>query len=129
MEMNTEVILKIQQLQEQGKIVEEKLQIIDQQASELSGFGISLGELEKNKSKEMLASLGKGVFIKSNIVENKLFVEVGSGVFVRKGVADAKKIVEDQSKKINEMRMQLLAERKSIVESAQELMEEAEKTK
>ena len=125
--MDNELLESFYQAQEQSRDIEEKLQIVEQQISELQNFKISLDELEKNKNREILASLGKGVYIKSDIKDEKLFVDVGSGVLIRKSLDKTKDIIEEQTKRINEMKMQLTAEKETISENMKNIIEEIEK--
>ena len=126
-EIDNELILRLQEAHQQSKDIDEKYQIIEQQISELQKFELTLEELEKNESKEILASLGKEVFIKSDIKDDKLFVDVGSGILLKKSIAEAKKIIEEQSKRINKIKIQLIAEKENLSEKVKSLIEEAEK--
>ena len=92
---------------EYGKELEEKINIIDRQISELQSFQIHIGEIDKNKEKEILAPLGKGVFIKSEIKDKKLFVDIGAGVLVRKSPKEAREVIEDQLRKLVEMSQEI----------------------
>jgi prefoldin alpha subunit len=121
-----ELLFKLQESHQRSKEIEEKMQVVDQQLVELEKFGMCLSDLKENKNKEILSSLGKGVFIKTDIKEDKLFVDVGSGVFVRKDFEETKNVISDQARRLHEMRLQFIAENDSINESLQRLIEEAE---
>lgn len=128
MELDNELIFRIQQTQQESKELEEKMEIVDRQISELQGFSVSLNDLDKNKkNKEMLASLGKGVYIKTDIKEDRLFVDVGGGVLVRKSVQEAEKVIEEQMKKLNAIKVEMTFESERINERARGLIEEIEK--
>ena len=118
-------MFKLQEVHQQSQEVEEKLKIVEQQLSELEQFSVNLKDLEKNKSKEILASLGKGVYLKSEIKEDKLFVEAGAGILVKKTPAETNEIIEDQIARLNEMKTQLVAENDSIQEKMGNLIEKA----
>ena len=65
----------------------------------------------KNDEKEILASLGRGVYIKGKIEDNKkLFVEVGAGVVLKKTPFETRNIIEEQIRRFEEARMQLLGQ-------------------
>ena len=125
-ETNEELVAKLYELYQYSKESEEKLKIIEQQISELLRFEFSLEDLEKNKSREILASIGKGVFIKSDIKENKLFVDVGSGILIRKTGEETKEIIREQNKRIGEMKMQLIMEKESVDREIANLVGEIE---
>ena len=116
-------MMELEELNRHSKDNEERLKIVEQQILELKSFESNLGELESNKNKEVLASLGKGVFIKADLKEEDLFVEVGSGILVKKSLGDSKKIAEHQIKKLLEMKNQLLSENESISERMKTALE------
>ena len=124
--MDDELIIKLQETHRQSQEIEEKFKVVEQQLDELQKFASSLEDLGKNSNKEILASLGKGVYIKSDIKDEKLFVDVGSGILVRKSIEESRQVVEEQSKKLNEMKIQLVAENETIAENMRGLIEKVE---
>ena len=121
--MNQELMLELEELNRHSKDNEERVRIVEQQILELQSFEKNLGELETNKNKEILASLGKGIFVKADLKEENLFVEVGSGILVKKSLGDSKKIAEHQIKKLLEMKTQLLSENESLNEKMRVALE------
>jgi len=121
--MNQELMFELEELNRQSKDNEERLRIVEQQILELKSFENNLEELENNENNEILASLGKGVFIKADLKEENLFVEVGSGILVKKSLGNSKKIAEQQTKKLIEMKNQLLSENESISERMKNALE------
>ena len=124
--MDDELIIKLQETHRQSQEIEEKFKVVEQQLDELQKFASSLEDLDKNSNKEILASLGKGVYIKSDIKDEKLFVDVGSGILVRKSIEESRQVVEEQSKKLNEMKIQLVAGNETIAEKMRGLIEKVE---
>ena len=124
--MDDELIIKLQETHRQSQEIEEKFKVVEQQLDELQKFASSLEDLGKNSNKEILASLGKGVYIKSDIKDEKLFVDVGSGILVRKSIEESRQVVEEQSKKLNEMKIQLVAENETIAGKMGGLIEKVE---
>jgi prefoldin alpha subunit len=120
--MDEELILKLQESHGQSKEVEEKINLVDQHINDLTNFEKSINELESTKESEILASVGKGVYIKSEIKERKLFVDVGSGILVRKEVGEAKDIVGKQIKKLIEMKQDLSMQFSALDEEMKLLM-------
>ena len=93
-------------LQRQAQEMQEHLNLVDQQITELDEFKETLGALKDTKEKEAIISLGKGVHIKSGLTDEKLFVEVGAGVVVRKTPEETEEVIQDQLLKLREMRIQ-----------------------
>ena len=95
----------------------------------MQSFQIHIGEIDKNKEKEILAPLGKGVFIKSEIKDKKIFVDIGAGVLVRKSPKEAREVIEDQLKKLEEMRQEIHKHIESTNQELQSLVMGIEKEK
>jgi len=120
------------ELQEKYSIsnqLEEQFNLISQQVNELEDFGVHLSELDSSNENEILASLGKGVYIPSTIKEKELYVNVGSGIFVKKKPGEAKKVVEGQLKELAKAREELAERIEGLNEEMRELMQKLETEK
>ena len=124
-----EILQRAMTLKEQSEESENQLNFVMQQIRELLEFSKILEELEKNKEKEILAPLGKGVYAKADRKDEKLFVEVGVGVVVRKTPKETKKVIEDQLKKFSEARIQLTAQLEVFKEEFRYMLEQVERLK
>lgn len=124
-----EILQKAMMLRQQSEEIEQQLNFVTQQIGELSEFSQTLEELDKNKEKEMLAPLGKGVFSKVDRKDEKLFVEVGAGVMVRKTGKESKKIITEQIKKFTAARVQLTAQLEAFRQEFTRMLVEVEKMK
>jgi len=74
-EINQELLMKATMLQQQSQEIEQNLAIIDTQVSELSEFTKNLADLSSSSEKEILSSIGKGVFAKTTLADKDLFVD------------------------------------------------------
>lgn len=132
MEISQEIMMKANFLQKEAQELEQKQELVERQLIEFAQFKESLEVFSKNKNKEIIASLGKGVHVKATLDEqnnNELFVEVGSGIVLKKSVNDVIKVVEEQSKRIKEAQIQIKT-RLDIYNSAlHELVKQVEKMK
>jgi|SRR3989338_6311607 len=109
--MKEELLMRAQTLQNESQEVENNIKIINEHVEELTKFKENLDFLDKNDEKDILASLGRGVYAKSKIVDDKnLFVEIGAGVVIKKTPAETKKVIEEQIRKFGEARLQLEAQ-------------------
>ncbi len=92
-----EKFMQLQALDQQYSQVMQQLQFIEQELLELDEFSKSLSHLQSSDEKEILAPLGRGVYMPaSRHAEKKLYVEVGAGVVVLKTPEEAAKVVESQ---------------------------------
>lgn len=95
-------------LRQESQEVEQQLNFVVQQINELEVFSKNLEDLQNQKEKEILASLGKGVYVKAKRNgEEKIFVEVGAGVVLKKSILETREIIEGQIKKFKNARIQL----------------------
>lgn len=121
--MNQELIYQASFLEKQSQELQEKVNFISQQISELEVFSKNLLYLDSSNNDEMLSSLGKGVLVKTKLLEKKLFVEVGSGILVRKTPKEAQEVIENQIKIFTEAKDNLESQLESINTHLQSLME------
>jgi len=127
--MNEEIIMKAMQFQKKAEETEKNLEFVEEQINELEEFKKNLENLENSKEKEILASLGKGVFIKSEIKDKELFVNVGAGVVIKKSLNGTKKVIEEQIKKFLNARIQLNSELETYRQELVRLINELENLK
>lgn len=125
--MNQELLLQASMLEKQSENIQRNLEIIEREIVELEQFNSSLDCLIKEKDKSVLASMGRGIYLKTTLEEKKLFVDVGSGVVVRKSPEDAKKIIENQVKQLREARASLLYQLEASNSGLGQLIAEIEK--
>ena len=122
-----ELLIKLSMLEQQANEQAEKIQAIDNQISELESLKLSLREIDKSKGKEMLAPLGRGIFIKTEIKDERLFVNVGNKTIVKKTPMETEEIIESQIKEMQEVKHHLMHNIQEINHQLQSLVEEAQK--
>lgn len=126
--MNDELMHKMQEANQMSQNIEEQLKIVEQQIMELQKFSQTIEALEKNDEKEFLSNVGKGVFMKSEIKDKKLFVDVGSGIFIRKSVQETKEVIDGQLRRLQEMKIQLTSEMTSLNSELEMMIKETQGT-
>lgn len=95
-----EYFLKMQMLGQEAEKLEQQVQSIEQQISEMNAVKESVSALESGKEKEMLANLGKGVFVQAEIKNSDFFVNVGKEIIVKKNPKEMLKIFDEQIKRL-----------------------------
>ena len=100
---NQEQFMKMQMLGQEAEKIDQQIQAIDQQITEMNAVKESITNLEsnKNKDREILANLGKGVFVKAELKGNDFFVNVGKEVLLKKNGKDLIKIFDEQITRLN----------------------------
>jgi len=104
-------LIRLNMIEQRIQRVQEQLMIIEQQRAEIEALNNSLDKIKGKKDREILAHIGKGIFLKSKIMNNdELIIDVGSKVFIKKSIEGGKQIVEKQVEEMVNVRGVLLAE-------------------
>ena len=102
-----ELIMKLGMFEQQMRQIQEQLQLVEQNTIELSSLSLGLDELKGKKDEEILAQVGRGIFVKAKLLSEDLIVDVGSKNFVNKNISDTKKLIENQLGRLNEIKESL----------------------
>jgi len=99
-----ELMLKLSMFEQQMQQLQQQLQAVEQAVAEMNSLNLGLDELVGSKDKEILAPIGRGIFAKAKLVSEDLIVDVGSKNFVKKNIPDTKKVINDQIKKLQDVK-------------------------
>ena len=122
-----ELLIQLSMMEQQANEQAEKIQAIDNQISELESLKLSLKKMEKSKGREMLSPLGRGIFLKTEVKDEKVFVNVGSKTLVKRTFPEAAEIVDTQVKEMENLKHQLMHNIEEINQALAGLLEEAQK--
>ena len=120
-EKQQEIIFKLSMLEQQMQQVQEQIESVSRGVDELSSLNFGLDDLRGSVGKEILAPLGRGIFVGATVNSEALTVDLGGKIFVQKSVAETKEIIEGQVKK-------LLSVKDDLNSTLEKISEEAEKT-
>jgi prefoldin alpha subunit len=73
-----------------------------------------LEDIKNKKNKEILSSLGRGVFVKAKIISDDILIEIGNKSLITKTIPETKELIEEQIKKIEENKAKLNNELKNV---------------
>ena len=124
--MKQEQIIQIQLMEQEANQLNEQTQLIEQNIREMSELKESLDEIEKN-GKDILANLGKRIYIPVEIKDKNLIVEVGKGNYVKKNIKDTMKVIDEQINGLMEGRGQIIARLDELQGEMMKLVGEIEK--
>jgi len=127
--MNQEQMIKMQLIEQEVNQLNQHLQLIEQNINEMSELRESLEELKKPENKEILANIGKRIYLPVEIKDRKLIVEVGKGHYVKKTVSDTTEVVEDQMKNLISARTDINGRLGSMQEEVTKIIGDIEKEK
>jgi len=102
-----EVILKLSVLEQKIQQLQQQLQSVERGINELQSLSFDLDNIKDSKGKEILAQIGRGVYIKAKILSEDLMVDIGERKIVKRNVSETKKIIETQIKKLRKVEKDL----------------------
>ncbi len=120
--MEQEQLIQLQIIEQESNQLEQQLQLIEQHLVEIQQLKTGLDELEKTSEKQILANIGKGIYVPAEIKNKDLIVEVGNKNFVKKSIPETKKIIEEQIKKLNSAKQQIIGKVNELQEQMNELI-------
>jgi len=106
-EKQQELIFKLSIFEQQFKQIQQQLQAVEHGILEMNSLSLGLGELGGSINKEILAPIGRGIFVKAKLLSEKLRVDVGNGNFVEKEIPDVQKMIQKQIEKLDEVKKEL----------------------
>ena len=124
-----EYLMKLSMIQQESENLENKLQMIAEQIGEMQAIKKSiqeLGKIKDNKDKEILANLGKGIFLKTVIKDKDLFLNIGKGVIVKKNPSETIKILDEQTIKLEQGRQEVIKRITLIQQETNRLVQQAQ---
>ncbi|MBI5148406.1 hypothetical protein HZA33_01875, partial [Candidatus Pacearchaeota archaeon] len=106
-----ERMLRLNMLEQEARQFEQQLMFVEQQIVELQLLSVHLDEIEKAKPKtEMLASLGRNIFVKTELLSKDLFVDIGAKTVVKKSIEETKTIIQKDVKQLEQAKGNLQQE-------------------
>jgi len=125
-----EYIMKLNIIEQEAQRLEQQMQVIDQQIQEMQAIKASIEDLDSNKdNNEMLANLGKGILIKTEIKSKDLFVNVGKNIIIKKDTKETIGIIDDQMQRLVSGKQEVLNRIEELQGEMQMLITEAQNAK
>jgi len=121
-----ELMFKFSMIQQQAEQIQQQLQVVEQNIAEITRINLGLDELVGGKGKEIMAQIGKGIYVKANLIEEDLTVDIGNQNLVKKSIPETKEIIGEQIKKLGEVQKELYAGLENLNKEIMGLMAKAE---
>ena len=118
-----ELMFKLQMFEQQAQQIQQQLQAVEQAIAEMDSLNLGLDELVGSKNKEIMAPIGRGIFVKTKLLSEELTVDVGGKNFVKKSIPGAKKLIDMQIKKLAEVKKELEDNLEMLVKELSDAME------
>jgi len=122
-----ELQIKFQIFEQQIMQLQQQLQAVEQAILELNQLSVDLEELKGKTGKEILAQIGRGIFVKTNLISEELIVDVGDKNFIKKSISETKKIILEQVGKLGNSKEELNQELENLNKEITEVFLEHQK--
>ena len=120
-EKQQELMFKLSLFEQQAGQLNEQLEAVEKGINDLGILNFGLDDIKGSKGKEIVAPLGRGIFVKTKLNSEDLIVDIGGKNLVKKSIPETKEIIEDQIKK-------LISIKKELEEHLDKIQEELAKT-
>src|SRR3989338_4381323 len=121
-----ELIFKLSIFEQQIRQLQQQINAIDEGIMELETLDFGMDELKNSKGKEILAPVGRGIFIKAKVESEELTVDVGQRTFVKKSVSETQETIKKQVEKLKEAREELNKNLEEIGKEVERVMGESQ---
>ncbi len=120
-----ELIRKFQVFEQQIMQIQEQLQLVEGGVAELKSLDKGLAELVGKVGEEIMAQVGRGIFVKAKLLSEELLVDVGEKKFITKTIPETKVILVEQIEKLGEVKEELENQLEEINKELTKVMMEA----
>ena len=121
-----EIFFKLSMFEQQIQALQQQLQAVEEGAIDLQTLNFGLDDLKGGTGKEILAPMGRGIFVKAKLLSEDLIVDVGGRNFVGKSIDETKKIIEEQMEKLDKVKREFNEKLSSLDSELARTIEEAQ---
>lgn len=122
-----ELMFKLSMFEQQIRQLQQQIQAVEQGIVEISTLSHGLDELKGSEGKEIFAPIGRGIFAKTKLLSEELTVDIGGGNFVKKSIDDTKGIINEQIKKLEDVKKDLQDNLKKLEVEIEKVIGEGQK--
>jgi len=126
-EKQQELMFKLQMFEQQAQQIQQQMQAVEQAVIDMTSLDFGLSELVSKEGKEIMAPVGRGIFVKAKLISEELVVDVGSKNFVTKTIPQTKELIKGQIDKLSEVQGELEKNLRQIGEEFNNMIMEAQK--
>lgn len=128
-----ELNAKFKMFEQQIMQIQEQLKLIEQAIFDMSTISMGLDELVGKEGEEIMAPVGRGIFVRAKLLSEDLTVDVGEKHFVKKTIPESKELISEQLDKLKDTKKDLEGEldkinediTKTMMEHQQKMQEES----
>jgi len=120
---------KFQFFEQQIRQFQEQLRSVEEALYDMNFINNGLDDIAGNVGKEIMAPLGKGIYVKAKLISETLTVDVGAKNFVEKSIPETKELINEQLIKLKNVKKELEIELEKINSEITATMTVHEKSK
>lgn len=120
---------KFQVFEQQIRQFQEQLRSVEEALYDMNFINNGLDDLTGKVGEEIMAPLGKGIYVKAKLISETLTVDVGSKNFVEKSIPETKELINEQLVKLKGVKKDLENELDKLNSSITQTMMSHEKSK
>ncbi len=117
-----ELLFKFSMFERQIRELQQQIEAVERGIVELSSLNLGIDELIGSKDKEIYAPMGRGIFVKAKLISEELNVDIGQGNFIKKSIPGTKELIEEQIKKLKEVKKELESNLEQLGEEVRKMM-------
>lgn len=128
MEINEqELMYKFQMFEQQIQALQQQLQAVEEAILDISRLNLEMDDLVGKKDSEIFAPIGRGIYAKAKLMSEELLVDIGNKNFVKKTIPETKEIIQNQIKKLENLKEELNLGLENINKELTKTFEESQK--
>ena len=121
-ENQQEIMYKLSMYEQHIKNLQQQIQAVEQAIIDMGSINLGLDDLVGKKDKEILAPIGKGIFVKAKLLSEDLIVDIGNKNFVAKDIPKTKELLKNQIEKLENIKVELNSNMEKIGEELMSIM-------
>ena len=102
-----ELLFKLSMFEQQIQNLQQQLRAVEEGMIDIGTLKEGLDEIKNSVGREIVAPLGRGIFVNAKLSSDDLIVDVGGRNLVKKSVQETKEIIGEQLKKLEEIRKEI----------------------
>lgn len=121
-----EMLFRFSMFERQIKEIQQQIESVERGIIDLTTLNFGLDELVGSKDKEIFAPMGRGIFVKAKLLSEELNVDIGQGNFIQKSIPETKELIEEQIKKLEQVKKELEHSLEEFGEELTNMMNQAQ---
>lgn len=122
-----ELLFKFSMFEQRIQAIQQQIKAVEESAIDLDSLNLGLDELSGKMGEDILAPMGRGIFVKAKLSSEDLLVDVGGKNFVNKSISETKEIIGEQIGKLDKIKKELNEKLSEIDQELMKTIEEAQK--